>query len=68
MAKAANARLAPLMADDGEMLTMITGERLPKMRPLLDRSEAEWLPDRECAASTLDEICYKLERYSKAVR
>ncbi|WP_248769174.1 tyrosine-type recombinase/integrase [Pseudomonas sp. MWU12-2345] len=65
MAKAANARLAPLMAGDGEMLTMITGEKLPNMRTLLDRFEAEWLPDRKYAASTLDEIGYKLERYRK---
>src|SRR5450830_259674 len=65
MAKAANARLAPLMAGDGEMLTMITGEKLPNMRTLMDRFEAEWLPDRKYAASTLDEIGYKLERYRK---
>lgn len=65
LAKAANAKLAPLMSDDGAMLETITGDRLPVMRLLIDRFEAEWLPDRRYSASTLGEIGYKLERYRK---
>lgn len=63
MAKAANAKLAPLMAGDGEMLAMITGDKVQNFRHLVDRFEKEWLPDRKYAESTLDEVGFKLERY-----
>ncbi|MBV2131993.1 tyrosine-type recombinase/integrase [Pseudomonas sp. MAP12] len=63
LARAANAKLLPLMVDDGALLTEITGERAPTFRSLLDRFEREWLPDREYAARTLQEIQFKLERY-----
>jgi len=63
MAKAANTKLAPLMAGDGEMLALITGDKVQNMRHLIDRFEKEWLPDRKYAESTLEEIGFKLERY-----
>ncbi|MEJ6655074.1 MAG: tyrosine-type recombinase/integrase [Pseudomonas sp.] len=64
LANAANAKLMPMLADHG-LLEMITGEAAPKVRKLMDRFETEWLPDRDLAASTLDEIRIKLERYRK---
>lgn len=63
LAKAANAKLAFLMTDNGEMLATITGDRIPTIGALIDRFEAEWLPDRGYARSSLDEIGYKLKRY-----
>ena len=63
LARAANAKLAPVMAGDGELLTILTGDRLPTMRNLVERFEAEWLKDRGYAARTLVEIQFKLERY-----
>lgn len=63
LAKAANAKLAPLMVDDGALLSLITGERAPTFERLLERFELEWLPGRDYAARTLQEIKFKLERY-----
>lgn len=63
LAKAANAKLSPLMVDDGALLTLLTGDRLPTVSNLLQRFEKEWLKDKGYAARTLDEIKFKLERY-----
>ena len=63
LARAANAKLAPLMADDGQLLALLTGEDAPTMRRLCDRFEEEFLPSRGLAASTVSEIRIKLERY-----
>lgn len=63
MARAANAKLAPVMAGDGELLMILTGDRLPTMPNLVERFEAEWLKDRGYAARYLVEIQFKLERY-----
>ena len=63
LARVANAKLAPVMAGDGELLMILTGDRLPTMRNLVERFEAEWLKDRGYAARTLVEIQFKLERY-----
>jgi integrase len=63
LARAANARLAPMMVDDGALLALLTGEEAPTVRKLLDRFETEFLPDRKLAASTLKETQIKLERY-----
>ncbi|WP_238938340.1 phage integrase Arm DNA-binding domain-containing protein [Pseudomonas weihenstephanensis] len=63
LARAANAKLAPVMAGDGELLIILTGDRLPTIRNLVERFEAEWLKDRDYAARTLAEIQFKLERY-----
>lgn len=65
LAKAANAKLLPLMANDGLLLALITGETAPTFKHLLGRFEAEWLPSRRYAESTLDEIGYKLARYKE---
>lgn len=51
------------MTDNGEMLETITGEKLPTLSALIDCFEAEWLPDRDYARSSLEEIGYKLKRY-----
>ena len=67
MATAANARLAPLMVEDGAMLMLLTGERLPTMTSLIERFKKEWLPTRNYAESSLEEIGYKLERYRKDI-
>lgn len=67
MATAANARLAPLMVEDGAMLMLLTGERLPTMTSLIERFKKEWLPSRNYAESSLEEIGYKLERYRKDI-
>jgi len=63
LARAANAKLAPLMADDGALLALITGDQAPTFEHLIDRFEAEWLPERDYAESTLEEITFKLRRY-----
>lgn len=63
LARSANARLAPMMVDDGALLALLTGEETPTVRKLLDRFETEFLPDRKLAASTLKETQIKLERY-----
>ena len=63
LARAANSKLAPVMAGDGELLMILTGDRLPRMRNLVEHFEAQWLKDRGYAARTLVEIQFKLERY-----
>lgn len=63
LARAANARLAPMMADDGALLALLTGEKAPTFKHLLERFEEEWLPTRGYAERTLQEINFKLERY-----
>ncbi|MDG9927468.1 MULTISPECIES: tyrosine-type recombinase/integrase [unclassified Pseudomonas] len=63
LAKAANAKLLPLMADDGKLLSLLTGEEAPTVEHVIGRFENEWLPTKTYAASTLDEILIKLERY-----
>ncbi len=62
LARAANAKLMPLAADE-RLLQMITGDQAPTVKLLIDRFEMEWLPDRKLAASTLNEIRIKLNRY-----
>lgn len=64
LAKAANAKLMPLVADH-RLLEMITGEAAPRVAGLLDRFESEWLPERQLAVSTLSEVRIKLDRYRK---
>lgn len=63
LAKAANAKLFPLMVNDGALLAMLTGEPARTFRNLLDRFETEWLPTRSYAARSLQEIKFKLARY-----
>ncbi|MEB0008173.1 tyrosine-type recombinase/integrase [Pseudomonas sp. RTB3] len=63
LAKAANAKLAPLMVNDGALLTLLTGDRLPTVSNLLERFADEWVKDRGYATRTLEEIKFKLERY-----
>lgn len=63
LAKLANAKLAPLMTDDGALLQLLTGEQAPTVKNLLERFESEWLPERKLADSTLKETRIKLERY-----
>jgi len=63
LAKLANAKLAPLMTDDGALLQLLTGEQAPTVKSLLERFETEWLPERKLAESTLKETRIKLERY-----
>lgn len=63
LAKAANAKLAPLIVNDGALLTLLTGDRLPTVSNLLERFADEWVKDRGYAARTLEEIKFKLERY-----
>lgn len=63
LAKAANAKLAPLMVDDGALLSAITGEKAPTFEHLIDRFENEWVRDRSYSSRTLDEIRIKLQRY-----
>jgi len=63
LARVANAKLAPLMADDGALLALITGEEAPTVKRLLQRFELEWLPTRGLAESTAKEVRIKLERY-----
>ncbi|WP_282382064.1 MULTISPECIES: tyrosine-type recombinase/integrase [unclassified Pseudomonas] len=63
LANAANAKLLPLLADDGALLAMLTGEAAPKFSGCLDRFENEWLGTRNYAERTLKEIKFKLARY-----
>ena len=63
LAKAANAKLLPLLADDGALLAMLTGDAAPKFSGCLERFEKEWLTTKTYAASTLKEIKFKLARY-----
>jgi hypothetical protein len=63
LANAANAKLLPLLADDGSLLAMITGHAVPKFSGCLERFETEWLTTKSYAASTLKEIKFKLARY-----
>ncbi|MDO7897090.1 phage integrase Arm DNA-binding domain-containing protein [Pseudomonas citrulli] len=65
LAKSANAKLAPLMVEDGALLTTLTGEKAPTLSSLLERFEDEWLPTRGYAQSSLDEIGFKIARYKK---
>jgi len=65
LAKSANAKLAPLMVEDGALLAMLTGEKAPTFLALLERFEEEWLPTRNYAQSSLDEIGFKVARYKK---
>jgi integrase len=65
LARAANAKLAPLMADSGAILSLLTGESAPTVEHILDRFEEEWLPERNLAASTREEVKFKLARYKK---
>jgi hypothetical protein len=43
LANAANAQLLPLLADDGALLKMLTGDVAPKFSTCLERFEKEWL-------------------------
>ncbi|WP_332847593.1 tyrosine-type recombinase/integrase [Pseudomonas lactucae] len=63
LANAANAKLLPLLADDGALLEMLTGDVAPKFKTCLERFESEWLTTKTYAASTLKEIKFKLTRY-----
>ncbi|RJG10975.1 recombinase XerD [Pseudomonas cavernicola] len=63
LAKAANAKLLPLLAGDGALLALITGEKVQNFSNLLERFENEWLPGRSYAPRTLQEIQFKLARY-----
>ncbi|MCU1717354.1 tyrosine-type recombinase/integrase [Pseudomonas sp. 5P_3.1_Bac2] len=63
LARQANARLAPLLVDDCELLQLLTGEQAPKINLLLERFAEEYLPGRKLAESTLKETRIKLERY-----
>jgi enterobacteria phage integrase len=63
LARAANAKLLPLIANDGALLGLLTGERVPTFTCLLERFEAEWLPTRGYSVRSLEEIGYKIARY-----
>ena len=63
LANAANAKLLPLLTDNGALLAMITGDAAPKFSGCLERFEKEWLTTKTYAASTLKEIKFKLARY-----
>lgn len=63
LAHAANLKVAALVVDDGALLTLLTGDRLPTVSNLLQRFNDEWLGDKGYAARTLEEIKFKLERY-----
>lgn len=63
LARAANAKLAPLMTNEGALLQLLTGEQAPTVKALINRFESEYLPDRKLAESTLKETRIKLERY-----
>lgn len=67
LANAANAKLFPLMLNDGALLSLITGEAARTFSNLLDRFEAEWLPTRSYAARSLQEIKFKLTRYREDI-
>lgn len=63
LAHAANLKVAALVVDDGALLTLLTGDRLPTVSNLLQRFKDEWLVDKGYAVRTLEEIKFKLERY-----
>jgi integrase len=63
LANAANAKLMPLLADNGALMSLLTGEAPPKFSGCLDRFEKEWLSTKKYADSTLKEIKFKLVRY-----
>jgi integrase len=63
LARAANLKLAALVVDDGALLTLLTGDRLPTVSNLVQRFTDEWLVDKGYASRTLEEIKFKLERY-----
>lgn len=63
LARAANAKLLPLMADDGALLSLLTGEKAPTIDNVIGRFEEEWLPTKTYAARTLEEIKFKLAKY-----
>ncbi|MBC9251211.1 recombinase XerD [Pseudomonas alcaligenes] len=63
LARAANAKLLPLMADDGALLSILTGEKAPTIEHVLGRFESEWLPTKTYSARSLQEIKFKLTRY-----
>jgi integrase len=63
LARAANLKLAALVVDDGALLTLLTGDRLPTVSNLLKRFADEWLKDKGYAPRTLEEIEFKIERY-----
>ena len=63
LAHAANLKVAALVVDDGALLTLLTGDRLPTVGNLLQRFHDEWLVENGYAARTLEEIKFKLERY-----
>ncbi|MBT2339487.1 MULTISPECIES: phage integrase Arm DNA-binding domain-containing protein [Pseudomonas] len=63
LARAANLKLAALVVDDGALLTLLTGDRLPTVSNLLQRFHDEWVADKGYAVRTLEEIKFKLERY-----
>ncbi len=64
LARAANAKLLPLAADE-KLLQAITGEHAPTVQLLIERFDIEWLDGRKLAESTRKEIRIKLARYIK---
>jgi len=65
LARAANLKLSALVVDDGALLTVLTGGRLPTINILLQRFQDEWLKEKGYAARTLEEIKFKLQRYQR---
>jgi integrase len=63
LARAANAKLLPLMADDGALLSILTGEKAPTVQNVVKRFEEEWLPTKTYSARSLKEIGFKLAKY-----
>jgi integrase len=63
LARAANLKMAALVVDDGALLTLLTGDKLPTVSHVLQRFADEWLPDKGYAARTLEEVEFKLQRY-----
>ena len=63
LAKAANAKLLPLLTDDGALLALLTGDTASRFDNLLERFDKEWVPSRGYADHTLREIQFKLARY-----
>lgn len=64
LARAANAKLMPLTADE-RLFQLITGDQAPTVNYLIDRFESEWLPSRKLSEKTVKEIIIKLNRYRK---
>lgn len=62
LARAANAKLLPLLAD-ARLLEAITGEPASRVKNLLDRFESEYMPTRKLAESTQKEMRIRLDRY-----